>query len=303
MATGIFAILKNITLLIDDAATLSNQAATMTKASLKKTAAILGDDLAVNAEKTARFSAAREIPVLIKVTKGSFKNKLILLPVIFLLNIYAHFLITPLLLLGGLYLAYEGAEKVIEWLSDLFSKVRGKDADSNKHQAAELNALKDEYQDPCVIEQKKIKEAIFTDFILSAEIILIALHSSIGSGLEAQLIATTIVALIATIAVYGIVGLIIRIDDLGYWLVEKNLIRIGRVLIKSMKPLIHALEYIGVIAMLGVAGGIFLHNLPFVASLTDYGPEILVAMLSSLSIGTAAVTIKALSIKLFLSGS
>jgi len=303
MATGIFAILKNITLLIDDAATLSNQAATMTKASLKKTAAILGDDLAVNAEKTARFSAAREIPVLIKVTKGSFKNKLILLPVIFLLNIYAHFLITPLLLLGGLYLAYEGAEKVIEWLSDLFSKVRGKDADSNKHQAAELNALKDEYQDPCVIEQKKIKEAIFTDFILSAEIILIALHSSIGSGLEAQLIATIIVALIATIAVYGIVGLIIRIDDLGYWLVEKNLIRIGRVLIKSMKPLIHALEYIGVIAMLGVAGGIFLHNLPFVASLTDYGPEILVAMLSSLSIGTAAVTIKALSIKLFLSGS
>ncbi|MCK5071401.1 MAG: DUF808 domain-containing protein, partial [Desulfocapsa sp.] len=201
MASGLFMILDDIAMLLDDAAVMSKIAA-------KKTAAILGDDLAVNAEKATGFKASRELPVIWAITKGSFINKLIILPVAFLLSSFAPWMIVPILLLGGAYLSFEGAEKVYEWIAG--------------HEEHEVAAR--EISDPKEIverEKVKIKSAVRTDFILSIEIIVIALGTVMDQSFTMQLIVVSFIALLATVGVYGLVALLVRMDDVGFFLIER----------------------------------------------------------------------------------
>ena len=248
MASGFFAILDDIAALMDDVAMT-------TKLATKKTAGILGDDLAVNAEKATGFLSSRELPVLWAITKGSFLNKLIILPIIFLLNWLFPVAIKVILVIGGLYLAYEGVEKIIEYL---FHK--------NEHKTDHEEAL-DVMVDPEAIEKAKVKSAITTDFILSLEIVIIALSSALDKPLIQQIVTVTLVSIIATIGVYGIVALIVRMDDAGYKLQKKSkkeggfLFSIGQLLINMLPWVIKILGVVGTIALVLVAGGIFLHNI------------------------------------------
>jgi len=256
MASAIFAVLDDIAALMDDAAT-------MTKVATQKTAGVLGDDLAVNAEKAAGFSASRELPVLWKITKGSFKNKLIILPVAFILSSFAPWSIIPILMLGGLYLAYEGAEKVVEWLF---------------HKEKHVDLVDYDDIDPVVAENKKVKSAIATDFILSIEIIIIALGTVAKYPLSTQIFVTTAVAVAATIGVYGIVAFLVRLDDMGLYLknraasAETVLYRVGDSLVIVLPKIVKLLAVVGTIAMLLVAGGIYSHNTPYLHHLSESLP-------------------------------
>jgi predicted DNA repair protein MutK len=252
MASGFFAILDDIAALMDDVAVTS-------KIATQKTAGILGDDLAVNAEKATGFLSSREIPVLWAITKGSFINKLIILPIVFLLNwLYAP-AINYVLILGGLYLAFEGVEKIIEFL---FHR------DKEGHEVVE-EIIEDE-KSAEEIEKTKVKSAITTDFILSIEIVIIAL----GTVLEeshpfiTQILVTSLVAFIATVGVYGIVALIVRMDDAGFKLIKKSndkgfFGKLGHLLVKALPIVIKALGIIGTIALIMVAGGIFAHRIEY----------------------------------------
>ncbi|MFN1217779.1 DUF808 domain-containing protein [Chryseobacterium kwangjuense] len=252
MASGFFAILDDIAALMDDVAVTS-------KIATQRTAGILGDDLAVNAEKATGFLSSREIPVLWAITKGSFINKLIILPVVFFLNWLYPPAINYVLILGGLYLAFEGVEKIIEFL---FHR------DKKGHEVVE-EIIEDEKSDE-EIEKAKIKSAITTDFILSVEIVIIAL----GTVLEeshpfiTQILVTSLVAFIATVGVYGIVALIVRMDDAGFKLIKKSndkgfFGKLGHFLVKALPVVIKALGVIGTIALIMVAGGIFAHRIEF----------------------------------------
>ena len=201
MTGGIFAVLDDIAVLLDDVAVMSKVAA-------KKTAGILGDDLAVNAEKATGFQASRELPVLWAITKGSFVNKLIILPLAFLLSAYAPWLVVPILLLGGAYLSYEGVEKIYHVASH---KSHGKPAAKKVHSQAEL--LK--------IEATKIKSAIRTDFILSIEIVMIALGTVMTQKFMVQVVVVSFIAILATIGVYGVVALLVRMDDMGLYMTRR----------------------------------------------------------------------------------
>lgn len=252
MASGFFAILDDIAALMDDVAVTS-------KIATQKTAGILGDDLAVNAEKATGFLASREIPVLWAITKGSFINKLIILPVVFFLNwLYAP-AINYVLILGGLYLAFEGVEKIIEFL---FHR------EKEGHEVVE--EIKEEDKNSEEVEKAKIKSAVTTDFILSIEIVIIAL----GTVLEeshpfiTQILVTSLVAFIATVGVYGIVALIVRMDDAGFKLIKKSndkgfFGQLGHLLVKALPIVIKALGVIGTIALIMVAGGIFAHRIDY----------------------------------------
>ena len=259
MASGFFAILDDIAALMDDVAMT-------TKLATKKTAGILGDDLAVNAEKATGFLSSRELPVLWAITKGSFFNKLIILPIIFLLNWLFPIAIKVILVIGGLYLAYEGIEKIIEYF---FHKNENK----TEHEAA-TEATKDAAAE----EKAKIKSAITTDFILSLEIVIIALSSALDKPILQQIITVSLVAIIATIGVYGIVALIVRMDDAGYNLQRKSkhqngfLFSIGQILINSLPWVIKILGIVGTIALLLVAGGIFVHNVEYIHHLVEELP-------------------------------
>lgn len=252
MASGFFAILDDIAALMDDVAVTS-------KVATQKTAGILGDDLAVNAEKATGFLSSREIPVLWAITKGSFINKLIILPFVFLLNwLYAPS-INYILILGGLYLSFEGVEKIIEFL---FHR------DKKGHEVVEEIVEEDKSDEE--LEKTKVKSAITTDFILSIEIVIIAL----GTVLEenhpfiTQILVTSFVAFIATVGVYGIVALIVRMDDAGFKLIKKSndkgfFGKLGHLLVKALPIVIKALGVIGTIALIMVAGGIFAHRVEF----------------------------------------
>lgn len=252
MTGGLFAVLDDIAVLLDDAAVMSKIAA-------KKTAGILGDDLAVNAEKATGFRASRELPILWAITKGSFVNKLIILPLAFLLSTFLPWLIVPILLLGGTYLSFEGVEKIYHTL--LHRSHHDKPAAEIVKNDAEL--LK--------AEKVKIKSAIHTDFILSIEIIILALSTVMGKSLLLQVIVVSLIAIIATIGVYGFVALIVRMDDVGFFLI--NLAKqmtgwaspllngIGAFLVALLPKIIRGLTVIGTIAMLLVGGGMFTHNI------------------------------------------
>ncbi len=284
MTGGLFAVLDDIALLLDDAAVMSKVAA-------KKTAGILGDDLAVNAEKATGFRASRELPVLWKITKGSFLNKLIILPLAFLLSAYASWLIVPVLLLGGAYLSYEGVEKIYH----LFSKQSHSKTDHE--QLEESEALHK-------VEKAKVQSAIRTDFILSIEIIMIALGTVMEQSLLLQVIVVSLIALLATVGVYGVVALIVRMDDVGFFLIAKSkqlkgmFAKIigwsGSALVALLPKVINALAIIGTIAMLLVGGGMFTHNIHSLHSLLSVMPSLLANLLMGLIIGGVLVVVQLL---------
>lgn len=236
---------------------------------LQKTAGILGDDLAVNAEKATGFLSSRELPILWAITKGSFINKLIILPVVFLLNYFFPVLITIILVLGGIYLAYEGAEKIVEFIFHRSKK---------GHEVLQESVLPDVAENS---EKSKISSAIKTDFILSLEIVIIALATVIEHEhpLLTQILSVSFVAIIATIGVYGIVALIVRMDDAGYFLIKKSddkglLSVFGQFLVKALPMIIKILSVVGTIALLLVSGGIFVHNIDFFHHLFPTVPSI-----------------------------
>lgn len=286
MASGFFAIL-------DDIATLMDDVATMSKIATKKTAGILGDDLAVNAEKATGFLSNREIPVLWAITKGSFLNKLIILPIAFLLSAYLPLAITIILILGGVYLAYEGAEKVYEYF---FHR-------KEEERKEELLSVPQEKLPE--LEKKKIKQAIVTDFILSIEIVIIALSAVVNEPLVTRILVVSVVALLATVGVYGIVALIVRMDDYGYRLINLNdrtdsfSDKVGQVLINALPKIIKALAIVGTLALLLVSGGIFSHNIEFFHHLLPGFPSLLKDFILGLIIGLAALLLLKLLKKLF----
>lgn len=280
MASGFFAILDDIGALMDDIAVTS-------KLATQKTAGILGDDLAVNAEKATGFLSSRELPVLWAITKGSFINKLIILPIAFLLNWLYKPAIIIILILGGIYLAYEGVEKIIEFL---FHR------DKKGHEVIEESTLNEDNENS---EKAKISAAIKTDFILSIEIVIIALGTVIEKQhpLLTQIIVVTLVAILATIGVYGIVALIVRMDDAGFFLMKKSknkgfLSALGEFLVKALPIIIKALGVVGTIALILVAGGIFLHNIEFLHHIIPHSiPSTIAEFGLGIVFGLAAVVI------------
>jgi predicted DNA repair protein MutK len=259
MASGFFAILDDIAALMDDVAVTA-------KIATKKTAGILGDDLAVNAEKSTGFVSNREIPVLWAITKGSFINKLIIVPVTILLNVFLPSAIIVILTIGGFYLAYEGVEKIAEYF---FHKKK-------PEKKVIVEVLK---QDP-ELEKEKIKSAITTDFILSVEIVIIALSAVLDKSLSVQILTLSVVSILATVGVYGIVALIVRMDDFGYSLIKGSnnkgiLNAVGLLLVKSLPIVIRILAVVGTIALLLVSGGIFAHNIEFLHHLLPNWPTML----------------------------
>lgn len=282
MASGIFAVLDDIATLLDDAAVMSKVAA-------KKTAGLLGDDLAVNAEKATGFLASRELPVLWAITKGSLLNKLIIVPLALLLSAFASWLIVPILLLGGAYLSYEGTEKIFHMLTRKSPPSQPK-AETISDGAELIKA-----------EKTKIKSAIRTDFILSIEIIVIALGTVIEQPLRVQVAVVSLIAILATVGVYGLVALIVRMDDTGLYLIagakemqgtlQRLVTRSGELLVTSLPIVIRALGIIGTIAMLLVGGGMYSHNIQAIHHALDFMPLILANLLLGLVVGGIVLSV------------
>ena len=268
--------------LLDDIASLMGDVTMMTKVATKKTAGVLGDDLAVGAEKASSFRASRELPVIWAITKGSFFNKLIILPFAFLLSAFLPQAIVPILLLGGVYLSFEGVEKIIH---TFFHK---------KHDISDILETQTE-EELLKLEKSKIKSAIITDFILSLEIIMIALGTVTEYELITQIVVVTIVAVIATVGVYGIVALMVRMDDAGFKFIDiskkkkgfsKNIFfKTGSILVWTLPRLIQLLAIVGTIAMLLVGGGMFVHNIPQVHDFFHSIPSIVSELIMGLVIG------------------
>ena len=284
MATSFFTFLDDIASLMDDVVVAS-------KLATKKTAGILGDDLAVNAEKATGFVSSRELPVLWAITKGSFLNKLIIIPIVFLLNFLLPIAIKIILIAGGIFLAYEGAEKIIEYIFHR-NKI--------KHSSKDIN-LQTEAVD---VEKQKIRSAITTDFILSIEIVIIALSTVLDRSFGIQLISVSVVAIVATIGVYGIVALIVRLDDTGYKLIKRSkghgfFNKLGTVLVNALPIVIKTLSVIGTIALILVSGGIFVHNIDFLHDLYPQIPSILKEIIIGLSIGLVVAGIVLLAKRVF----
>lgn len=272
MASGLFA-------LLDDIATLMDDVATATKVASQKTAGILGDDLAVNAEKSTGFVSSRELPVLWAITKGSFLNKLIIIPAAFLLNVYLPLAITIILMVGGAYLAYEGVEKIVE---KLFYRKK-----------AEGHVPPQGHADPAT-EKQRVRDAVRTDFILSIEIVIIALSAVLHQELWLRIATVCLVGVIATVGVYGVVALIVRMDDVGLKLIARTggkgfMGALGRGLVKALPLIIKALGIIGTVALLLVAGGLFLHNIPWLHHAAEGIPEMLASAVIGLVVGTVTL--------------
>jgi len=275
MASGFFAILDDLAALMDDVAVAS-------KVATGKTAGILGDDLAVNAEKATGFLSSRELPVLWAITKGSLLNKLIIVPIALLLNVFFPIAIKFVLVLGGFYLAYEGVEKIIEYF--FHRQPEG-------HEVIEEN---DENNNDA--EKAKVKSAITTDFILSVEIVIIALGTVLDKSLTVQIITVCIVAFLATVGVYGIVALIVRMDDAGYKLIKHSndkgfLSIVGNILVKSLPIVIRVLAVVGTIALILVSGGIFVHNIEYLHHLLPGVPSIIKESILGLIAGLVMVAV------------
>ena len=265
MASGFFAILDDITALMDDIAVTS-------KIATRKTAGILGDDLAVNAEKATGFLSDRELPVIWKITKGSFLNKIIIVPVALLLNSFFPIAIIVILILGGFYLAYEGMEKIVEYFFH--------------HSKKGVEVIAEAEENLVEVEKAKIKSAVTTDFILSVEIVIIALGTVLEESLTIQIFTVSVVAILATVGVYGIVALIVRMDDAGYKLIKRSddqgfLGLVGNILVKGLPIIIRLLTIVGTIALLLVAGGIFVHNIDYLHHILPEVP----AMIRELAAG------------------
>jgi hypothetical protein len=261
--------------LIDDIATVLDDVALMTKVAAKKTAGVLGDDLALNAEQVSGVRAERELPVVWAVAKGSMKNKLILVPAAILISAVAPWAITPLLMVGGAYLCFEGFEK-------LAHKFLHDKAEAQAEHAAEVKALNDPDVDLVAFEQEKIRGAIRTDFILSAEIVVIALGTVQNAAFATQVAVIAGIAVLMTVGVYGVVAGIVKLDDAGLYLVKSsentigpNFKRIlGKALLQVAPYLMKTLAVVGTAAMFLVGGGILVHGLPHSHEVLHHAEEV-----------------------------
>jgi len=265
--------------LIDDIATILDDVALMTKVAAKKTAGVLGDDLALNAQQVSGVTAARELPVVWEVAKGSFKNKLILVPVALTISAVLPWLITPLLMIGGAYLCFEGVEK----LAHKFFSHRNED-DHQHDKRVEI--LIDSNIDMVLLEKEKIQGAIRTDFVLSAEIIVIALGTVKEAAFASQVTVVSAIALIMTIGVYGLVAGIVKLDDGGLALIKPtsnnrwgNFKRwLGNAILWFAPVLMKTLSVVGTAAMFLVGGSIVLHGIPYAHPVFHYVDELVLAV-------------------------
>ncbi|WP_136477459.1 DUF808 domain-containing protein [Pseudomonas sp. DG56-2] len=247
---------SSLLVLIDDIATVLDDVSVMTKVAAKKTAGVLGDDLALNAQQVTGVRAEREIPVVWAVAKGSFLNKLILVPAALLISAFIPWAVTPLLMVGGAFLCFEGFEK----LAHKF--LHSKEQDQAEHTAL-VEAVADPTVDLVAFEQSKIKGAIRTDFILSAEIIAITLGTVADAPLTQQIIVLSGIAIVMTIGVYGLVAGIVKLDDLGLWLTRKTSVAakaLGNGILRAAPYMMKSLSVIGTAAMFLVGGGILVHG-------------------------------------------
>ncbi|WP_180103623.1 DUF808 domain-containing protein [Acinetobacter sp. YH12134] len=257
---------SSLLLLLDDIATVLDDVAVMSKMAAKKTAGVLGDDLALNAQQVSGVRSERELPVVWRVAKGSFVNKLILVPLALLISVVAPWLINPLLVVGGLFLCYEGVEKVLHSLH----KKKAKTAEE-----AQQELIKTE-TDLATFENEKIKGAVRTDFILSAEIIVISLGTVATAAFGVKVTVLSIIAIAMTIGVYGLVAFIVKIDDIGLYLSEQasNFKQsVGRGLLAFAPILMKILSIVGTLAMFLVGGGIINHAIPLVHHFTEDSVE------------------------------
>ncbi len=241
--------------LLDDIATLLDDISMMGKLAAKKTAGVLGDDLSLNAQQVSGVRANRELPVVWSVAKGSLLNKVILVPLALLISAFIPWAITPLLMVGGAFLCFEGVEKVLHTLHARKHKESAEDRQRRLDEIAK--------QDPKTFERDKVKGAIRTDFILSAEIVAITLGIVADAPLLNQVLVLSGIALVVTIGVYGIVGVIVKIDDMGYWLVERPgafAKAFGNGMLVVAPWLMKSLSVIGTLAMFLVGGGIVVHG-------------------------------------------
>jgi len=286
--------------LLDDIATLLDDVSVMTKVAAKKTATLVADDLAVNAQQVTGISAKRELAVIWAVAKGATLNKVILIPAALLISAFIPWAIVPLLMLGGAFLCYEGAHKVHH---KLFHR------DSDKKEKEQLKeAFRNPEVDLVAFEKKKIKGAIRTDFILSAEIIVIALGAVATATLAVQLGVLIAVSLLVVVVVYGLVAGIVKIDDLGARLARRGggVGRFGEWLIDASPVLMKGLGIVGTLAMFLVGGGIFSHNIPWVehlfkdwAALTGPASAVIAVVLD----GLLGVVIGAILVAILLLGT
>ena len=253
---------SSLLILLDDIATILDDVAVMSKMAAKKTAGVLGDDLALNAQQVSGVRTDRELPVVWAVAKGSFVNKLILVPAALLISVVAPWLITPLLMIGGLFLCYEGVEKVLHSLHH-------KKAKTEEEASQELTAIE---TDMATFEKDKVKGAIRTDFILSAEIVVISLGTVATATFSTKVMVLSVIAILMTVGVYGFVAMIVKIDDLGLYLTQQASSfkqSIGRGLLAFAPKLMKTLTIVGTIAMFLVGGGIISHGVPLLHHLTE----------------------------------
>ncbi len=281
MASSLLALLDDIASVLDDVAILSKVAA-------KKTAGVLGDDLALNAQQVSGVRAERELPVVWAVAKGSLLNKAILVPAALAIGAFANWLITPLLMVGGAFLCFEGFEKLAHRY--LHS------AQDDAHRAALTAALQDPQADLVALERDKIKGAVRTDFILSAEIIAITLGTAAAFSFTTQALVLGGVALAMTVGVYGLVAGIVKLDDLGLWLSQRAgsaTQALGRGILSAAPWLMKTLAVVGTAAMFLVGGGILVHGVPAlhhaIQGWLAAAPGLAQVLLSSLADGLVGV--------------
>jgi predicted DNA repair protein MutK len=242
--------------LIDDIASILDDVSLMTKVAAKKTAGVLGDDLALNAQQVSGVNADRELPVVWAVAKGSIKNKMILVPAALAISAFAPWAVTPLLMLGGAFLCYEGFEKLAHKF--LHSK-----SEDEGHRAEHRKTVTASNVDPAAMEKEKIKGAVRTDFILSAEIISIALGTVADAPFTQQVVVLVGIAAIMTVGVYGLVGGIVKLDDLGLYLTKSRAAiqqQIGHAILAAAPYMMKTLSVVGTAAMFMVGGGILTHG-------------------------------------------
>ncbi len=252
--SSLLALLDDITTLLDDVATLS-------KVAIQKAGGVVGDDLALNAEQVGGFAAERELPVVWAVTKGSFVNKAILVPAALLISAFAPQLILPLLMIGGLYLCYEGFEKIAHSLQH--------SPEEEAHRVELRAAIADPTIDLVALESERIRGAIRTDFVLSAEIIVIALGTMATAPIQQQIVALTAIAIGITVLVYGLVAAIVRLDDLGLRLHRGGLVAraVGAGILRMAPYLMRTIAVVGTAAMFMVGGSILVHGAPIIEQL------------------------------------
>jgi len=255
--------------LIDDIATILDDVAVMSKVAAKKTAGVLGDDLALNAQQVSGVKADRELPVVWAVAVGSFKNKAILVPAALAISAFIPWAITPLLMIGGAFLCYEGFEK-------LAHKYLHSPDEEAKHHAKLVEALVDDSVDLVAVEKDKIKGAIRTDFILSAEIIVISLGTVAGVAFGQQVAVLVAIAVLMTVGVYGLVAGIVKLDDAGLYLSTSSngaLRGFGKLLLLGAPKLMKTLSVVGTLAMFMVGGGILVHGIEPLHHLVEAAAE------------------------------